>query len=57
MKDTEGLSEAEFQRLLQAKGLKLEGKAFEAALQGARHLRSEVARVARYLEGKPDKNA
>lgn len=48
------LGEAEFRRLLQDKGLKLEGKAFAAALRGAQHLRAEVARLAQYLERQPD---
>jgi hypothetical protein len=43
------LSEAEFRKLLADKGLTLDAKAFAAALQGARHLRGEVAKVAAYL--------
>jgi len=44
------LTEEEFKRLLEAKGLKLDEKGFAAALEGARNLRLDVARVAAYLE-------
>lgn len=47
MSDT--LTEEAFRALLTENGLKLEGKAFEAALQGARHLRAEIARIEEYL--------
>ena len=48
------LTEEEFKRLLEAKGLKLDEKGFAAALEGARNLRAEVARVAAYLERHAD---
>ena len=51
------LSEKEFRRMLEAKGLNLDDKAFAAALQGAQHLRAEIALVARYLEQDSDKHA
>jgi len=49
-----GLTPEEFKRLLEAKGLKLDEKSFAAALEGARNLRAEVARVAAYLERHAD---
>ena len=49
------LTENEFKRLLDAKGLKLDEKGFAAALQGAKKLRAEVVRVAAYLESHADK--
>ena len=49
------LTEKEFKRVLDAKGLKLDEKGFAAALQGAKNLRAEVARVATYLESLADK--
>ena len=48
------LTEEEFKRLLEAKGLKFDEKGFAAALQGARGLRAEVARVEAYLEHHAD---
>ena len=46
----EALPEAEFRTLLAENGLALEGTAFAAALQGARHLRTQVAQLAAYLD-------
>lgn len=43
------LTRDEFRRLLDRRGLKLEGKAFEAAFDGACHLRAEIRRVALWL--------
>ena len=51
------LSEEEFRRLLQDKGLNLEGKAFAAALKGARHLRAEAARLSAYLAQQAEKTS
>jgi hypothetical protein len=51
------LSEENFRRLLEAKGLKLDDKAFAAALQGARRLRAEVLCLTNYLDQEPDKQA
>ncbi len=39
-----------FRELLAEKGITLDERAFAAALQGARHMKSEVARVARYMD-------
>ena len=39
-----------FRILLAENGIVLDDRAFAAALQGARHLKSEVARVARYMD-------
>lgn len=39
------LDEAEFRKLLEQKGIHLDGKAFLAALKGARHIKAEVARL------------
>lgn len=39
----------ELRRLLEKAGLKLDGSAFAAALQGAQHLWSEIARFDAYL--------
>ena len=39
-----------FRKLLAEKGIVLDDRAFAAALQGARHMKSEVARVARYMD-------
>lgn len=46
---SETLTEEAFRVLLTENGLKLEGKAFDAALQGARHLRAEIARIDAFL--------
>ena len=43
------MTEAEFRALLEAAGLTLDPKAFAAALQGARHLRQEIALLDAYL--------
>ena len=43
------MTEAEFRARLEALGLKLDPRAFDAAYAGAQHLRAEVARVAAYL--------
>ncbi len=51
------LSEKEFRRILEAKGLNLDDKTFAAALQGAQHLRAEIALVARYLKQNSDKHS
>ena len=48
------LSEGTYRRLLEEKGLKLDEKAFVAALKGARQMRAAVARVAQYLDETPD---
>lgn len=50
------LTEAAFRVLLAQNGLQLEGPAFDAALQGARRLRSEIARIDAYL-AQPDPTA
>ena len=39
------LGEGAFRDLLDRQGLRLEGRAFAAALDGARHLRREVERL------------
>ena len=39
-----------FRNLLAEKGIVLDDRAFAVALQGARHMKSEVARVARYMD-------
>ena len=44
-----GLTESEFRALLAAYGLKLDGPALQAALQGARQLRAEIARLDLWL--------
>jgi hypothetical protein len=46
---TPTLSEASFRAALAKAGLKLEGAAFAAALQGARRLRADIARIDAYL--------
>lgn len=43
------MTEAEFRLLLADAGLTLDPKAFVAALQGARQLRQEIARLDAYL--------
>lgn len=43
------MTDAESKAAIEAKGLRLDPRAMEAALQGARHLRGEVAKVAEYL--------
>lgn len=43
------LDEKQFKHLLELKGLKLDRKGIDAALQGARNLKAEVACVAAYL--------
>lgn len=43
-------SEETYRRMLKEKGLKLNEKAFAAALKGARQMRASVARVAEYLD-------
>jgi hypothetical protein len=48
-------SEQAFRRMLEEKGLKLDEKAFSVAMEGARHLKAEVARLAKYLQENPDK--
>ena len=44
------LSPETFRKLLAEKGIVLDDRAFAAALQGARHMKSEVARVAAYMD-------
>ncbi|GHC60201.1 hypothetical protein [Neogemmobacter tilapiae] len=44
------MTEAELRKRVEALGLALDPRAFAAALQGAQHLRAEVARVKAYLE-------
>ena len=51
------LDEKQFKHLLEQKGLKLDDKGFDAALQGARNLMAEVARVAAYLASHADKKS
>jgi hypothetical protein len=51
------LDEKQFKRLLAQKGLKLDDKGFDAALQGAQNLKAEVARVATYLASQADKKS
>ena len=45
----ETLPEAEFRTLLAENGLALKGTAFADALQGARHLRTQIAQLDAYL--------
>ncbi|MBC7477359.1 MAG: hypothetical protein H7317_04600 [Pseudorhodobacter sp.] len=47
------MTEAEFRTLLAAQGLHLDPKAFQAALQGARHLRAQIAQLDAYLADLP----
>ena len=51
------LDEKQFKRLLAQKGLELDHKGFDAALQGARNLQAEVARVAAYLASHADERS
>jgi len=51
------LDETEFKRLLAAKGLTLDESGFAAALQGARNLKAEVARVAACHKAHADKKS
>ncbi len=39
-----------FRKLLAEKGIALDDRAFAVALKGARHMKSEVARVAAYMD-------
>ena len=49
-------TEQDYRLLLEKKGLKLDDKALSAALEGARHLKAEVARLTKYLQENPDKS-
>ncbi len=49
-------SEKVFRRMLEERGLKLDDKALSVALEGARHLKAEVARLTKYLLENPDKS-
>ena len=48
------MTDAELKAAIEARGLRLSEKAMAAAVQGARHLRGEVAKVQSYL-GKDDR--
>jgi hypothetical protein len=54
MKAEDHFSEDEFRRRLDRLDMHLDRKAFAAALAGARHLKSEVAKVAAYLANRND---
>ena len=47
------MTETEFRTLLTAQCLHLDPKAFQAALQGARHLRAQIALLDAYLSAQP----
>lgn len=50
------MTDAELKALIEARGLRLSERALEVALQGARYLRGEVAKVQSYLD-KDDRSA
>ena len=52
-----GPTDDEFRSMLAKRGLRLDDKAFVAALTGARHLKAEVERLRAYLGSRPDPSA